>query len=441
MDTQVRMSLSEAEKALIGTLIRWPDKLDRLTQIRANDFSERLYREIYATLHEMRAAGTEIDMITLDARMEARLGRSVSVELIECTQAAPYSTAYEAYAEIVLEASERRRIAAIGRRLIERSEETESDIQALLSGAQTALGQVHSVRSDWVEMSDVLIEAYEDIEARANGSITPCVSGLSTLDERTGGFFPGELTIIGARPSVGKTAFGVSIAVASALRGHKVCVVSAEMIASQVGQRLLSDAAQVNGMRLRAPQYIQSEDWDALAKGLSEWGQLPMSFLFQRNVEDICAQIRSQHAKGLCDMVVVDYMQLLTTREKIKDDWLRVGHISQMLKALTTDLKIPVIGLAQVARQNGVATVPRLDSLRGSGNLEQDADNVILLHRVESKSDDALTEDERAAYDSCIARGYNVMVLNVAKQRQGRVGLITALFDPRFMRFTPMRTA
>ena len=148
MDTQVRMSLSEAEKALIGTLIRWPDKLDRLTQIRANDFSERLYREIYATLHEMRAAGTEIDMITLDAKLEAKLGRSVSVELIECTQAAPYSTAYEAYAEIVLEASERRRIAAIGRRLIERSEETESDIQALLSGAQTALGQVHSVRSD-----------------------------------------------------------------------------------------------------------------------------------------------------------------------------------------------------------------------------------------------------------------------------------------------------
>ena len=227
MDTQVRMSLSEAEKALIGTLIRWPDKLDRLTQIRANDFSERLYREIYAPLHELRAAGTEIDMITLDARMEARLGRSVSVELIECTQAVLSGAMLDAYAGIVLEASERRRIAAIGRRLIECSEDAESDIQTMLAGARDALSQVHVVRSDWVEMSDVLIEAYEDIEARANGSITPCVSGLSTLDERTGGFFPGELTIIGARPSVGKTAFGVSIAVASALRGHKVCVVSA----------------------------------------------------------------------------------------------------------------------------------------------------------------------------------------------------------------------
>lgn len=441
MDTQTRMSLGEAEKALIGTLIRWPDKLDRLTQIRANDFSERLYREIYATLHEMRAAGTEIDMITLDARMEARLGRSVSVELIECTQAVLSGAMLDAYAGIVLEASERRRIAAIGRRLIERSEDVESDIQTMLTGARDALSQVHVVRSDWVEMSDVLIEAYEDIEARANGSITPCVSGLSTLDERTGGFFPGELTIIGARPSVGKTAFGMSIAVASALKGHRVCVVSAEMIAPQVGQRLLSDASQVNGMRLRSPQYIQPEDWTALSRGMSDYGQLPISFLFQRCVEDICAQVRAQHAKGLCDMLVVDYMQLLTTREKIKDDWLRVGHISQMLKALTTDLRIPVIGLAQVARQNGPASVPRLDSLRGSGNLEQDADNVILLHRVESKSDDALTDDERAAYDGCIGRGLNVMVLNVAKQRQGRVGLITALFDPRYMRYAPMRMA
>lgn len=441
METQTRMSLAEAEKALIGTLIRWPERLDRLTQIKANDFSERLHREIYAALHELRAAGTEIDMVTLDARLETKLGKSVSEELVECTAGAITATATDAYAEIVLEASERRRIAAIGRRLIERSEEADSDIQTLLSGAQTALSQVHTVRSDWVEMGDVLIEAYEDIEARANGSITPCISGLSTLDERTGGFFPGELTIIGARPSVGKTAFGVSIAVASAMRGHHVCVVSAEMIAPQIGQRLLSDAGRVNGMRLRSPQYIQPEDWEALSRGIADWGGLPMHFLFERNVEEICAQVRTQHAKDLCDMVVVDYMQLLTTREKIKDDWLRVGHISQMLKALTTDLRIPVIGLAQVARQNGIATVPRLDSLRGSGNLEQDADNVILLHRVESKSDDALTEDERAMYDTCISRGYNVMVLNVAKQRQGRVGLITALFDPRFMRYAPMRIA
>jgi replicative DNA helicase len=211
------------------------------------------------------------------------------------------------------------------------------------------------------------------------------------------------------------------------------------MISSQIGQRLLSDASGVNGMRLRAPQYIQPDDWEALSKGMNDFSALPMQFLFERNVEEICAQVRAQHSRGLCDFLVVDYMQLLTTHERIRDDWLRVGHISQMLKALTTDLKIPVIGLAQVARQNGVATVPKLDSLRGSGNLEQDADNVILLHRVESRDDDALTDDERMVFEQCVGKGYNLMILNVAKQRQGRVGLVSCIFDPAHMRYAPVR--
>ena len=294
-----RTSLIEAEKTLLGTLIRWPERIDKLVRLRANDFAERLHREMYAALREMRAAGDEIDLVTLDARLERKLGQSVSDDIIACMELAISGNRTEAYADIVLDGSERRRIAAIGKRLIERSEDGESDVQTMLDGAKTALSQVHSVRSDWVEMGDVLIEAYEDIEARANGSITPCISGISTLDERTGGFFPGELTIIGARPSVGKTAFGVSISVASAMKGHHVCVVSAEMIAPQIGQRLLSDAGKVNGMRLRSPQYIQPEDWEALSRGIADWGALPMHFLFERNVEEICAQVRAQHAKGI----------------------------------------------------------------------------------------------------------------------------------------------
>ena len=440
MDYGVNVSALDAERSLLGTLIRWPDRIEQVT-LRQNDFAEPVHRELYGLLQEMRKAGTEIDMVTVDSELEKRLGHSPGDLIVDCTARAITSQATTAYANIVLEASERRRIAAIGRRLIERSEEPGADVQTVLDGAKRALEQVHTVRSDWVEMGTVLIDAFEDIEQRANGSVKPCISGLSTLDERTGGFFPGELTIIGARPSVGKTAFGVSIAVASALRGHKVCVVSAEMISSQIGQRLLSDASGVNGMRLRAPQYIQEDDWTALGRAMNDWGALPMQFLFERNVEEICAQIRAQHAKGLCDMVVVDYIQLLTTHERIKDDWLRVGHISQMLKALTTDLKIPVIGLAQVARQNGIATVPRLDSLRGSGNLEQDADNVILLHRVENRDDDALTDDERGVFDNCVGRGLNLMILNVAKQRQGRVGLISCIFDPARMRYAPTRTS
>ena len=441
MEYGVNVTASEAERTLLGTLIRWPERIEQVSHIRANDFGETVHREIYATLVDMRRKGDEIDLVTVSANAEKRCGYAVDTEIMECIQRAITSQATKAYAELVLEGSERRRIAAIGKRLIERAEQPGADIQTVLDGAKRAIEEVHTVRSDWVEMGDVLIEAYDDIEGRAKGKVKPCVSGLSTLDERTGGFFPGELTIIGARPSVGKTAFGVAIAVASALKGHRVCVVSAEMIAAQVGQRLLADASSVNGMRMRAPQYLQSADWEAITAAMGEWSCLPMQFLFERNVEEICAQVRAQHAKGLCDLLVVDYIQLLTTHERIRDYWLRVGHISQMLKALTTDLKIPVIGLAQVVRQNGVASVPRLDSLRGSGNLEQDADNVILLHRVESRDDDALTEDERDMFDSVTAAGGNIMILNVAKQRQGRVGMLSCLFDAAHMRYAPLRRA
>lgn len=441
MDYGVNITPTEAERTLLGTLIRWPERIEQVAHIKANDFGEVVHREIYATLVDMRRKGDEIDLVTVSANAEKRCGYAVDSEIMECIQRAITSQATNAYAELVLEGSERRRIVAIGKRLIERAEQPGADIQTVLDGAKRAIEEVHTVRSDWVEMGDVLLDAYEDIEGRAQGKVKPCVSGLSTLDERTGGFFPGELTIIGARPSVGKTAFGVAIAVASALKGHRVCVVSAEMIAAQVGQRLLADASSVNGMRFRSPQYMQPSDWDAITTAMGDWSCLPMQFLFERNVEEICAQVRAQHAKGLCDLLVVDYMQLLTTHERIKDDWLRVGHISQLLKGLTTDLKIPVIGLAQVARQNGVASVPRLDSLRGSGNLEQDADNVILLHRVESKDDDALTEDERDMFDSVTAAGGNIMILNVAKQRQGRVGMLSCLFDAAHMRYAPLRKA
>ena len=214
------------------------------------------------------------------------------------------------------------------------------------------------------------------------------------------------------------------------------------MIASQIGQRILADASGVNGMRLRMPKQIKDNEWSKLTQGLSDWAVLPMTFLFSREIEEICTQARLQHERGKCDMLIVDYIQLLTTRQSFEADRLRIGYISKQLKHLSTDLKIPVIALAQVARQNsGAASLPRLDSLKGSGNMEEDADNVILMHRAETKDDDALADDERAAFDNITSKGCKLILLNVAKQRQGRTGITSAIFDPRYMRYAPFREA
>lgn len=433
----------DAEKALLGVMINKPSVIGRVKQkLRASDFSEAKHRAVYTAIMTMHARGAEIDMVTLDSEMVRQTGESCTLLLVECAQAGITSAMLESYAGIILEASERRRLVNIGNRIIERAAQSDADLPTVINGAREALGKLHSEDSGWVDMGDVLLDAYEDIEQRASGQIKPCVSGLENLDAFTGGFFPGELTIIGARPSVGKTAFGIFIATSSALKGHKVAVVSSEMIAPQIGQRILADAAGVNGMRLRTPQVITQNEWTQLSEGLSSYAALPMSFLFSREVEDICTQVRMLHERGKCDLLIVDYIQLLTTRQNFEADRLRIGYISKQLKHLTTDLKIPVIALAQVARQGqGMATLPRLDSLKGSGNMEEDADNAILLHRVESENDDCLTEDERDAYKSITDKGCKLIMLNVAKQRQGRTGITGAIFDPRHMRYAPLKMA
>lgn len=434
------MAAYDAERGLLGIMINKPETIAKVKhRLRTADFVEPAHKAIYAAIMTMHARGADIDIITLDMELAKQQGTVDSALLLDCSQAGMSAAMLGSYMDIILDASERRRLVNIGNRLIERAAQTDADVPTVINGAREALGKLHTEDIGWVDMGDVLLDAYEDIEQRASGQIKPCVSGLDNLDAFTGGFYPGELTIIGARPSVGKTAFGISIAIASALKGHRVAVVSSEMIASQIGQRILADASGVNGMRLRTPQHIDADEWARLSTGLSNFAALPMSFLFTREIEDICTQVRMLHEHGKCDLLIVDYIQLLSTRQRFEADRLRIGYISKQLKHLTTDLKIPVIALAQVARQNtGTATLPRLDSLKGSGNMEEDADNAILLHRVESRDDDCLTEDEREAYDRITDRGCKLIMLNVAKQRQGRTGITGAIFDPRYMRYAPL---
>lgn len=435
------MDAHDAEKALLGVLINKPENISKVKQrLRAKDFSEARHRETYSAMLTMHARGADIDLVTLDAEVTRQGGKEATIFLVECTTMGISAAMLDSYLAIILEAAERRQMVNIANRIIERAAQADADVSVVINGAREALGKLHSEECGWVDMGEVLLDAYEDIEQRASGNITPCVSGLSNLDDFTGGFYPGEMTILAARPSVGKTAFGISIATASALKGHKVAVVSAEMIASQIGQRILADASGVNGMRLRTPKQIKDNEWARLTQGLSDWAVLPMTFLFSREIEEICTQTRLQHERGKCDMLIVDYIQLLTTRQNFEADRLRIGYISKQLKHLSTDLKIPVIALAQVARQNsGAASLPRLDSLKGSGNMEEDADNVILMHRAETKDDDALADDEKAAFDNITGKGCKLILLNVAKQRQGRTGITSAIFDPRYMRYAPFR--
>ena len=440
-----RASSADAERTIVGVCLKRPQLIKQIQDnIRTSDFADNACRMIYEAITAVAARGDEPDIVLADAEI-GRIypGNSLTDIMIDCATREYRAAMVGSYCDIIKDTAARRAVKDIADRLIAGASEPGADLAQVIEDARGSLATVIRVRGEWMDIGDVLLSTYEDVEERSKGNRNPCVSGIETLDALTGGFMPGEFTIVGARPSVGKTAFAISCAIASALRGKHVAFVSAEMVSTQVGVRLLADASNINGMRLRRPEYMDEKDWIALADGMANYSRLPIQFLFtQRHIEDIAAQARRQHDRGLCDLLIVDYIQLLLTRAKFgaAEDRLRVGYISNQLCGLAKELNIPVIGLAQLTRQyKEHATMPRLDALKDSGSLEQDADGVILLHEPDWRQDDDLREDERNIFDACEGTPNRVKLLNVAKQRQGEKGIVSAIFDGSRNRWAPIR--
>lgn len=437
----------QAEKCVLGAMLRDARAATTAaTALQAEDFSDMDLGWMFSAAKALIASQQPVDMATLDAKLSALYGeKAVKPELlIECSRSVPSSANVRAYIQIVREASVRRQLDDISGTLARLACDEMTDTAEIINETRNKLNALQTSDGQWTSAADVMLAAYEDIERRAKGEIRPITFGLNSLDKLTGGIFPGELTIIGARPAVGKSAFAMQIALSAALQaGTKVCFASAEMVDTQIGQRMIARGSKINGAKLRTAE-IRDDDWATMAASLDVYGQLPIHFLFHaKYIEDIAEQTRRRVENGACDLLIVDYLQLLRSRQSFKEDRLRVGHISKMLKDLTTDLKIPVVALAQVRRQNspGSSKMPALDDLRDSGAIEQDADNVIFLHRPDSPEDRSIFKDDlglfrRLSGGTMGNRQY--IVLNIAKQRQGQIGLVSCVFDAANMLYTPI---
>jgi replicative DNA helicase len=255
------------------------------------------------------------------------------------------------------------------------------------------------------------------------------------LDKITSGFHRGELSIIGARPAVGKSALGMHIALATAAQGYRVGVVSREMTDVQYGARILGSRAEIEPGKMRTGQ-LDPYDWTQLSEAMQHYSDMSVSFMFSaRDIEDLRMEVqRKIDGEGL-DMLVIDYLQLLQTRRRFEKDYLRVGYISKAIKDMTTDFNIPIIALAQVGRSSA-RTMPNLSELRGSGDIEQDADNVIFMHRPEDASDDSILSGDGGMIAALEAENKQYIVLEIAKQRQGQTGRTAVVFDPARMKYT-----
>ena len=431
----------DAERSVIGALVSDPRVQDQAGRLSVEDFSDAHYRRAFREIQSLQAERIPVDLVTLGDRLSNATETVMAV--VEAMRLTTLTFNCSSYVDLVLDASVRRNVSHISEQLYRDMCNRDLDALESIATARAKLADAGvSGPDEWMSATEIALKTITDIENRMQGKMKPVQSGLSDLDYLTGGFFPGELTIVGAKPGVGKSVFGMMVALNAAQAGASSAVCSLEMMDTQYGQRMLSSMSGVNGMKLRKAAGLNEEDWGLLIGAVTRLSKIPSAFTFStRYVEDLALAVRKKVDAGELSILVVDYLQLMRTRQKTESERLSIAAISWALKTLATECRIPVIALAQLRRPgHGEANkMPTMRDLRESGNLEADADNIILLHEPETKDDPYVHRDDKAGFDDMRKRGDRYIALKVEKQRQGSTGALSVIFKPQEMRYVQIK--
>lgn len=425
----------EAEQSIIGGLMLDHEAFDQVADlIDTADFYKPANQKIYQAIKELHSKSQPIDIITVTNLLQSRDelensgGPEYLVSLLDKTISAAN---IQTHAEIVREKSLLRRLIATSNGLIERAYSQDyTDIESLIDQAEAEVLKIgeNKAKQGLVGSMEIVKSSIEKIEElfKRKADITGLATGFKVMDDMTAGLHPGELTIIAARPSMGKTAFSLNIAQHAALRLKKtIAYFSLEMGKEAMMMRLLSAEAKVQMGEIRTGR-IQDSSWPKL---ISAAGALSEAGLFIDDTPGIspfeirarCRRLKSQH--GL-DMIIIDYLQLMDLKQKVESRERAVSEISKALKNIAKELQIPVIALAQLNRgvEGRADRRPMLSDLRESGSIEQDADVIMMLYR-----DDYYDKEDQDK------QGHAEVI--IGKQRNGATGTVKLRFDAKFSRF------
>lgn len=435
----------DAESAVIGYILTGKaDAEDIVGSLRSEDFGYIVSAQIYKAIQHLTLQGQHVDLVTVGQALQelypAETEKKLSEAITRCFNdnlRFRHRNPAE-WVQIIKKLAVRRRAIASMDKLVGNLRDPTKDINEALAEIGSAASDSESSEAKWTSAADVAIRTFEYLEQRQQGKIPAITSGISGIDRLIGGFFGGELTIIAARPAVGKSAFGLNIAMSATDKGFKVCFVSCEMNDTGYGQRMFSREAWVNGETLRKAE-IDADEWDRLVTALSIIGAMPIEFMFAKDnpngmtLENVTRSIRQKARHGEVDMLIVDYIGILQTERRFREDRDRVKFITSELKKLSQVANIPVIALCQVNR-DAHGQMPTMAQLRDSGAVEQDADGIMFLHRPESNRDPTIHPDDVAGFEQ-MNNGTAYISLNVAKQRNGKTGTMNLIFDPAMMRY------
>lgn len=420
----------EHEQKLVGAILQDSSILADLPDIAPQHLYTEAGQEIFSWVLREVEANRTVDLANLIQERQ-----DLQAPAVEAINACPSTYNARHYADSVLKGFRSRKLKEIGHDLANASDDPDAAIDNVMQN----LLSLQQERQEWdVDLRGALKETVEELDRRfqrqQNGQPLGIPSGLRDLDGATGGYVPGDLIVVGARPSMGKTGWMLTGALAAARQGYRVGLISAEMDRVQLSTRLLAMDAAMDSARFRNLAGWKSEDWDSVMSSTGRLAQLPL-YIYDKPAPTIgqtVSQIRKWAYRHNLDEVWVDYLQRIKTSGKEERRDLGVGEMARGLKTLAGELHVPVVSLAQVNRNVEQRTDkrPGMADLKDSGEIEQEADQILLLYRDE-------------VYHANPENKGEAEVL-LEKNRHGETGPLRASFSPEqtmFGDWTPYKDA
>jgi replicative DNA helicase len=427
-----------AEQSVLGGMLLSKDAIaDVLEKLRPSDFYRPAHQNVYDAILDLYGRGEPADAVTVAAELDRRgllrrIGGAPYVHTLISTVPTAANAGY--YAEIVAEKALLRRLVEAGTRVVQYgyAGAEGADVAEVVDRAQAEMYEVTDRRlsEDFVPLEDLLQPTMDEIDAIAsNGGLARGVpTGFTELDEVTNGLHPGQMIIVAARPGVGKSTLGLDFMRSCSIKHRLASVIfSLEMSKSEIVMRLLSAEAKIKLADMRSGR-MSDDDWTRLARRMSEISEAPLYIDDSPNLTMMEIRAKARRLKQRADLrlVVVDYLQLMSSGKRVESRQIEVSEFSRHLKLLAKELEVPVIAISQLNRgpEQRTDKKPMLSDLRESGSLEQDADMVILLNRP-----DAFERDD--------PRGGEADLI-LAKHRNGPTKTVTVAHQLHLSRFTNM---
>ena len=427
----------EAEQSVLGSMIMDHDAVIVASEILiASDFYRPDHAQIFAAIMELYTSGNPIDLITIqDKLVQKGVLEQVGglAYIAELASSVPTSAHIKQYAKIVQEKATLRKLIKVSSDITAKSFDGNEPLDNIMNFAEKSIFDVlqNKKTEDFTGIDEIVLTSIEKIEEahKSKGGITGVETGFIDLDQRTAGLQPSDLVLVAARPSMGKTAFSLNIIQTAGIKNKKsVAVFSLEMSKDQLVSRMLCAEAMIDSQKARTGM-LEKDDWDRIAQSIPN---ITNSRIFIDdtpgiNVMDMRAKCRRLKMEKGLDLIMIDYLQLMSGVGDGVSRQQEISDISRSLKALAREMQAPVIALSQLSRacEQRQDHRPMLSDLRESGAIEQDADVVMFLYRDEYYHPD--TEKK------------NIGEVIIAKQRNGPTGTVELAWLGQYTKFANLQ--